>query len=962
MAERTLAHLARTELKRAVGRSIGPSGVAASVDRHEALRSLARRQLARREIVLVDPSFGDPVRLRAALGEGATLIILPTTGGLRALVQACGSRSFDAAHLFCEGTADTLKVCGEALAPADRLDRAAALRLAGLFARDATASDDAGPALHLYGCPFGRGDTGRKAARGLARGLGVGLAATASRGEEPDAEIAWHLKLTSEVAPHENANGKPGSTRQVEGDLSEDEFRKRRAPRVPGVASVGAGSADAGALAAWSEHDAVALDPFADPLSVFGLAAPDLSGQPPAAAANASAGEPPREDALRAISETPSPATRADASAPALGFPEDGPSPRSIAGDAPPKAGADRRTSDVTDGVSAAERPRVRVRYTRGRTTSDAADPKHEADPQGEPPQPIADPVIDADICAGIGVASDADAPRERAVHEVPAAGPASTPVAAGGVGVELLDHPPSPEEDGAPRPAAALQPRPGDRPVAANVGARGFTVEAVLTPTGDPADDVVLAWDDERSDTAVSLRTRGPNVAFDARAGREAASATSDLTTLGYDDPSAGLLHVAGSVRPDGFVCLHVEGALAATARLPVGGASAVAWPLPAHPSVHATFSGELAYVRLHDAALGGEALSACAAVPRDAPDEAPETLIWDSRSTSAANPVDDAVEAKGERRPEFEAAKSGVATDDGSIAVSGVAGGSEGGWASGSDDESIEPQAHSSRSTDRSPTVREREVPKPPAELEPAAREIDEGDAVASGGSASGDHNVPKAESYDDLEGRGGTSLPKESSGRAIGLPAGVQDGVPTGRPRKRGQDAGECPTESGGSFEPAASQGRAELAPHAAAPAEATPDRHGSLIVARGGEPIEIDVGEVTGCPMRDPIAFWPVSLPSWLALDGATGRVRGTPPASLGGRVPLAIMAANATGAMATLSLAIEVEAASDGEPDGEVFDAVLRTSLEAIPALRALVALGRDAEPERPRPSRVRYRR
>ena len=147
------------------------------------------------------------------------------------------------------------------------------------------------------------------------------------------------------------------------------------------------------------------------------------------------------------------------------------------------------------------------------------------------------------------------------------------------------------------------------------------------------------------------------------------------------------------------------------------------------------------------------------------------------------------------------------------------------------------------------------------------------------------------------------------------------------------------------------PAPSVRPAAVPPAAAAPpAPSVPSGPTVQRVAPGDE-LRLDVTELAGCALIDAIAHWPVALPDWLALDGATGVARGTVPSRAAGeRVRVAISAANGHGASATMAIELQVAgvapSTAPGAPDPfTTIETAMRTAADAVPALRALLRAG-----------------
>lgn len=114
-------------------------------------------------------------------------------------------------------------------------------------------------------------------------------------------------------------------------------------------------------------------------------------------------------------------------------------------------------------------------------------------------------------------------------------------------------------------------------------------------------------------------------------------------------------------------------------------------------------------------------------------------------------------------------------------------------------------------------------------------------------------------------------------------------------------------------------------------------------------RPGQELRIDLAERTGCTLRGPVAFWPNAIPGWLSLNCASGVVSGIVPEDADPVVSIGVIAANGSGATALLSVTLVVEAASaDGSDAAETVAAVeaaMRSTLDALPALRELLAKG-----------------
>ena len=120
--------------------------------------------------------------------------------------------------------------------------------------------------------------------------------------------------------------------------------------------------------------------------------------------------------------------------------------------------------------------------------------------------------------------------------------------------------------------------------------------------------------------------------------------------------------------------------------------------------------------------------------------------------------------------------------------------------------------------------------------------------------------------------------------------------------------------------------------------------------SSVEAKPGETLRLNMPERTGCTLRSAIAYWPSSLPDWLSVNGASGIVSGVVPTETTGAFALSITAANGLGATATMSVVLDIRAEAEIEPGEatetiEAFESAMRTTLDALPALRALVAAG-----------------
>ena len=124
----------------------------------------------------------------------------------------------------------------------------------------------------------------------------------------------------------------------------------------------------------------------------------------------------------------------------------------------------------------------------------------------------------------------------------------------------------------------------------------------------------------------------------------------------------------------------------------------------------------------------------------------------------------------------------------------------------------------------------------------------------------------------------------------------------------------------------------------------------DRAGRLatIVLEPGAELSVDVPSVTGCALGDAVTFWSVRAPEWVELDARTGRLGGIVPAGHApGSHSLVVVAANDRGATATLHLVVVVKSVAPSAPSVEDR---LRSSLDSLPALRALSAAGRIVAP------------
>ena len=211
MASRMLARLEPGERSaQAVGGeafALGPAGCAAG----HGTRRLAEARLARREMLVVDPSYRAPEALLEAL-EAMQTLRAPRAGGMVALAAALGGGRLDALHLLCAAVPHALIVGGEVVDPLADNDRAAeAVRALGsLFARNA----DGGPApsLMLYGTSFGTGAEGARAIEALAQRIGVAVAATGERMEHAADRATWHAKARPPARATRKASASVAST------------------------------------------------------------------------------------------------------------------------------------------------------------------------------------------------------------------------------------------------------------------------------------------------------------------------------------------------------------------------------------------------------------------------------------------------------------------------------------------------------------------------------------------------------------------------------------------------------------------------------------------------------------------------------------------------------------------------------------------------------------------------------
>lgn len=131
----------------------------------------------------------------------------------------------------------------------------------------------------------------------------------------------------------------------------------------------------------------------------------------------------------------------------------------------------------------------------------------------------------------------------------------------------------------------------------------------------------------------------------------------------------------------------------------------------------------------------------------------------------------------------------------------------------------------------------------------------------------------------------------------------------------------------------------------------PASSSAEPRPTVVHAAPGDALRLDVTELAGCALVGAIAYWPVSLPGWLSLDGVTGVASGTVPArAAGSRERIAVAVANRHGARATLALDLIVADAPPVAVDPlDAIEAAMRTAADAVPALRALVRAGREPE-------------
>ena len=118
--------------------------------------------------------------------------------------------------------------------------------------------------------------------------------------------------------------------------------------------------------------------------------------------------------------------------------------------------------------------------------------------------------------------------------------------------------------------------------------------------------------------------------------------------------------------------------------------------------------------------------------------------------------------------------------------------------------------------------------------------------------------------------------------------------------------------------------------------------------TTVKLRSGGELRIDAPKVAGCALGDAVAFWIVRGPEWVKLNARTGELHGDVPA-MGevGAHPIIVVAANDRGATATLHLVVVVEAVMASTTTVEDR---LRSSLDSLPALRALSAAGRAVAP------------
>ena len=847
--------------------------------RREALRTLAAEHLARREVVLVDPSFGDDAALRASVGRGVPIVALPDAGGAGALLAALPPGPFEAVHLFTSGGAETFALCGETVR-AEVGSAGAAEGLRPALAPPASAGR-AGATLHLYGCAFGEGDAGRRRAAALARTLAISVAATKERGDDGTVEPAWHLRLLNDRD-------------------AADRTRRRR---------------DTGGT---------------------GDGAPSRTASEPVSRVR-------REDAR------------------------------------PGASGPTRQRAPF----AGSERVRLRRRETAG------PEPAARPVPKGFGPvllctRPFGDPTSHV---VGVSVVPTGGGPIHARFAEPHFALPdaahwrwdGGTPApAAPDAGHEAGAHLARPSTTARPDAAPATRARPSGGPDG-TYRLPAFTLEAMLRPDSAPGRDT--AFESGEGPDAVSLTVEGPVLSLNAGSAPDGARAAIDLTTLGYDDPSAGLLHVAGAVREDGWVRLYVEGALAGAARLGEALRGRALWTLPARPTRAEGFRGDLAMMRLHGASLDGTQMAAASRAARDegegGGEDAPsETLLWDSRD------VDEACQAQIET-----SIRAGADTAPAAPARSGPIGAPAFDTSGGEVMDGARGEVRPGPSLQPAPVTTIIPVPsrEERAETDPDGSVLRDDDLSVPPDSATGKRDPAPIGAPTSLPVASGampdltaTAAPEPDNRAATDPVAEVADPIDdVPEPITDVPDV-VTPDHETGASGPADVATVEEAAPALPTPLVKPEDEGvslpmqgptrplGACVLARPGQDVLVDMAEATGCTLRDTVAWWPVSLPPWLSINALRGTLHGRVPADHGhGAVALSATVANATGALATLSLNLVVEGEPMGEAEDDAFGRALRTTLDALPALRALDLDARAerarAQRDRPGGARVRYR-
>ena len=1009
VAQRTLRHL---ELARAPALARAAAGGSGGAPRqqprpeHEALRRLATLHLARREGVLIDPSFGPGDALLATLPEDVAVLRVPPGATAAALARAIGTPHLDVLHVFCAGTADRLLLGGMVVAPAEASAAPALEALAGAFTGS---SAESGPALQFYGCGFGEGAEGRTAAAALARALNASIAASKARAEALTEPIGWHLRLVNRGARR--------------GGSVSDGPRNDPGQHGPG-----------NALSAGSEARAAPAAPPAGPVPLAALGIPAAAGArpasdsvPPPAGAPSPANVPSLDHAERSAHPAPWPAPpTAPPTVPATVHPEPVGEAASGTREVEPEAAPLAGMLPGNDPFSVFASGLLAVR------DEPALDPTPQP-AAARPPSDWPEPVVDVPPTPERREPDLADRRTEQ--HEA--------------IVRQTALHGPDPR---------GTDPREAMPEAAPELALSGLTVDALLRPSGQAGEDTVVSLGDERA--GATLAVDGPCVAFSAHAEGEFARAAADLTTLGFDDPGAGLLHVAGTLRPDGWVRLHVDGALAASARLGESVRGKALWRAPARVP-ESRFGGELGRLRLHGDPLDGVALADAALAARRGEEDALPPALWDSADPDAA--CREAIEATPVTAAEEPAPRSVVAaigdgggaaeplltadsilsaaleaaerdvgrTGDGTDAVDGLdaTGGSdaaEGPRAAppmpraaplvtpDATDERDEGDAWDTRPYAPAPPVTPEPAMAAPARIAPPERRAPPGeDARHVGGKAraalrhtfdappfaygalryvpprprpamiGGEPHAPwdgvgnvdgtsdpggtidrdvsegpnltadrqavadwddvelgeDVEIREDVDERGVVGAWNGAGGRDHRDAPGPADGHAWARDAEADHDAAACPAGAG------------DDDPTVPEPADPTADGANGAVLVVPGEAFAIDVARATGCAMSGTLSWWLVSGPPWAAVEGRSGLLRGVvPAASREARVPVTVTLANGTGAMATLALTLEIDAAvsaSDGEPDA--FEAAMRQSLDSVTALRTLLAASRAAD-------------